>query len=375
MLRARRNARGCVRFDRRRGTWHYMFYDQGTRRSRLIGTKREFPTKASVWDEVERLALGKTKSTTGIKMQDVITRYEAERMPSRHSTAYVYRSFLRNHITPKWGDCPVQDIQPRPVELWLAGLLLSPKSKTHVRSLMHSLFEFAMFDGSLAIGRNPISLVRNIGATRRIRKAAVLTVDQFQRLLNELHEPFKTMALLCVCLGLRISEALALRFGDIDWLQSRINIRRGIVQQHVDECKTTGSAKPFVLADDLLNRLKALKQTSQFSEAEDWVFASPFQIGRLPYSYTCVRQELVRAAKAAGIGHVSTHSFRHTYRSWLSSIGTGLDVTKSLMRHSTIAMSLDGYGDLIGDEASNASRKIAELALRGNGAQTVRESG
>ena len=62
------------------------------------------------------------------------------------------------------------------------------------------------------------------------------------------------------------------------------------------------------------------------------------------------------------------------YRSWLSSIGTGLDVTKLLMRHTTIAMSMDGYGEPIGDEASNASRKIAELAFRGNGAQAERES-
>lgn len=77
----------------------------------------------------------------------------------------------------------------------------------------------------------------------------------------------------------------------------------------------------------------------------------------------------MRAAKAAGIGHVSTHSFRHSYRSWLSSIGRGLDVTKLLMRHSTIAMSMDTYGDVIGDEASKATLKIAELAFRGNRAR------
>jgi len=29
------------------------------------------------------------------------------------------------------------------------------------------------------------------------------------------------MFLLCVCLGLRISEALALRWADVDWLGSR----------------------------------------------------------------------------------------------------------------------------------------------------------
>jgi integrase len=52
-------------------------------------------------------------------------------------------------------------VQPRPVELWLRELPLSPKSKTHVRSLMHGLVEFAMWAGLLDISRNPISLVKN----------------------------------------------------------------------------------------------------------------------------------------------------------------------------------------------------------------------
>src|SRR6185437_14697954 len=56
--------------------------------------------------------------------------------------------------------------------------------------------------------------------------------------------------------------------------------------QHVDECKTEVSAKTFVLADELLARLKAWKQASQFRGAGDWVFASPVQFGNLPY---CIR--------------------------------------------------------------------------------------
>jgi len=266
-------------------------------------------------------------------VQSVITRYEAERMPARFSTAYTYRSFLKNHVIPRWGNTPIKDVQPRPVELWLRELPLSPKSKTHVRSLLHSLIEFAMFAGILEIGRNPISLVQNRGASKRVRKARSLTVDEFRALLAQLREPFTTIALVCACLGSRISEALALRWTDVDWLGSKLSVRRGIVQQHVDDCKTEGSAKTFTIAADLLDRLKAWKQLTQFSSAEDWMFASPYSIGRLPYSYTGTRQELVRAATAAGVGHLSTHAFRHSYRSWLDAVGTPVSVQQKLMRH------------------------------------------
>jgi integrase len=237
---------------------------------------------------------------------------------------------------------------------------------------MHGLVEFAMWSGLLDISRNPVSLVRNIGATRKVRKARSLTAEQFHALLRELQEPFGTMALLSVCLGLRFSEALALRCGDVDWLGSRLSIWRGIVNQIVGDVKTQGSAKTFNLASELLERLKSWKQSSQFSGSEDWVFASPFKLGRLPYSYTGTRQELERASKAAGIGHISSHAFRHTYRSWLDAVKTPIAVQQKMMRHTDIRTTMNIYGDVVTDEMSTAGLRVAELAFQINGAQAER---
>ena len=131
------------------------WYDGPTRRSKRIGTKQEFPTKAAAWKEVESLEIQAKPPDRdkGDTVRSVVARYEAERMPSRQSTVRVYRSFLNNHVLPKWGETRIQDVQPRPVELWLRELPLSPKSKTHVRSLMHGLVEFAMWAGMLDISR------------------------------------------------------------------------------------------------------------------------------------------------------------------------------------------------------------------------------
>jgi len=371
-MRVQRHASGSVRYDKRRRTWNYLWYDGVTRRSKRIGTKQEFPTKAAAWREVESLEIQQRKPQDADTVRNVTTRYEAERMPSRQSTARVYRSFLNNHILPKWGETRIQDVQPRPVELWLRELPLSPKSKTHVRSLMHGLVEFAMWSGLLDISRNPISLVQNIGATRRVRKARSLTAEQFQALLKELHEPFATMALLCVCLGLRISEALALRWADVDWLGSRLSVRRGIVEQVVADVKTEGSARTFNLTGELLERLKSCKQRSDFSGAEDWIFASPIKLGRLPYSYTGVWRELERAAEAAKVGHLGTHSFRHTHRSWLDAVGTSVAVQQKMMRHADIRTTMNIYGDVVTDEMATAGIKVAQLAFQGIGAQAER---
>ena len=87
------------------------------------------------------------------------------------------------------------------------------------------------------------------------------------------------------------------------------------------------------------------------------------KIGRLPYSYTGVWRELQRAALAAGIGRLGTHSFRHTYRSWLDQVGTPMAVQQKAMRHSDIRTTMNIYGDVVTDEMGQAHSKVVGLAL------------
>ena len=227
-------------------------------------------------------------------MRELAQRYQAERMPSRSETPRVYRSWLKNHILPQWGDKSIYDIQPRPVELCLRQLELSPKSRSHVRNLLRTLMEFAMWCGVLDVTRNPIDLVVVKGATKRIRRPRSLTVEQFQKLVAVLKIPFNTMALVSVCLGLRVSELLALKWQEVDWLVAKLNIERGIIKQIVDDVKTDSSRKSLAIDKELLEVLRVWKQSTQFSAEEDWMFASPLKLGRLPYSYTGFWRELER---------------------------------------------------------------------------------
>jgi integrase len=60
--------------------------------------------------------------------------------------------------------------------------------------------------------RNPMELVRIEGATKREAEPTVLTVDEFHKLLEKIdEEPFRTMLLTAMCLGLRCSELLGLK--------------------------------------------------------------------------------------------------------------------------------------------------------------------
>jgi len=115
----------------------------------------------------------------------------------------------------------------------------------------------------------------------------------------------------------------------------------------------------------LLERLKLWKQTTQFSGPDDWMFASPVQLGRLPWSYPWVWCAFQKAASDAGIGKLGTHAMRHSYRVWLDAVGTPVAVQQKLMRHAGIRTTMNVYGDVVTDEMARAASKVPRLALNG----------
>jgi integrase len=355
---------GSVVCNKHFGTWNFLWFDNGKRRSRKLGNLSELSREQALKKAVDvRQELTFAPQPSALKVRVLVEQYQAEKMPTRSSTSRVYKLWLKNYILPQWGEHPITKLQPRPVELWLASLKLAPKTRGHLRGLLHTLWDYAMWRGTVPVQANPIALVTVRGCSKRTRQPRSLNVEQFQRLVACLREPFKTMALLSLCLGLRVSELLALRWCDVDWLNGKLNVERGIVNQIVDDVKTDGSRRLMNLDRELLTILGTWKQNSQFHTDKDWIFASPLKLGRLPYSYTGFWRELQRAAADSGIGPLGTHAFRHTYRSWLDAVGTPIAVQQKLMRHSDIRTTMNIYGSVVTDEMERAGSRVVGLAL------------
>ena len=368
-MRSRINT-GSVVQDKRDKIWRFYWWENGKRRSKALG---RFRTKAAAWsaakplrEEVESQV--SVSAPAAPNVSTLIERYRTERMPTRIDTKRTYEAWIHNHIMPQWGDCAITKLEPRPVELWLGSLSLAPKSKTHIRGLLRNLWDFAAWSGDVPREqRNPMELVRIKGASKRASTPRSLTVEEFQQFAQHLLEPFRTVALLCCCLGLRISECLALKWSDVDWFNGKLQVERGIVCQNVDEVKTSESRKEMVIAGELLTALGTWRQAAEFSAPDDWVFASPFKLGRLPWSYDQVWRVYQKAGKAAGIGGLGTHSLRHTFRTWLGSVGTPVGVQQRLMRHADIRTTMNTYGTVFTPDMAEAQSKIVGLALSGTG--------
>jgi len=290
---------------------------------------------------------------------------QSDRFPARFSTRSAYNYNLDNHILPKWKDEKIAEVRPYGVEVWLKSTGLSAKTQAHLRGLLSCLIDFAMLTGARPEGANPMRLVKIKGASKRESEPRILAVEEFRAFLAHVEkEPYRTMILTAMCLGLRVSELLGLQWGDVDWEQSCIRIQRGIVRNRVGEVKTRYSAKAMPMVPEFAEVLKLWRVQTEFKAATDWLWASPAMGGQSPLFYTTLQKVVERAASKAGLEGIGWHTFRHSYRSWMDETGVSMAMQQKLMRHSDIRTTMNIYGDVLPKTMYEASGKVVKMVLQ-----------
>ena len=366
MKRRTRYQYGHVALERRQrgpSVWTFRYYDANGERKKLrIGTTDEYSTMGAAEKAAEPLrALANPDDPRVSKMAVVIAHYRAEELPARASTRTHYLPWLEGYIEPKWGDYEMHQIQPFAVEQWLKTLKLAPKSKAHIRSLMRILFATAMRWGFIPVGQNPMSLVRIPGCTKREEEPRVLTQEECRALLGYLDDPWRTMVLVAMCLGLRVSEVLGLKWSDFDFNGSAVLVQRGWVEGEAGEVKTRYSKKRIPIDPALVATLQAYQARFECCE---WVFANPDTLK--PYwphhvAATYIRPAATKAKLGSGIGW---HTFRHSYSSMLRNLGVDVKVQQELLRHADIRTTMNVYTQAVPTALREANSKVVRMVLQ-----------
>ena len=316
--------------------WQYRWMENGKPKSMLIGTVDRYPNRADAERAVEHLRIkinaeNPQEQFHRVTVEALVERYKAEELPARYSTRASYLSYLKNHLVPRWGATHLENVRALDVENWLRSLSLAPKTKAHMRSLMHVLFQCARrWELTLV---NPIDFVRQSARRRTIPR--ILTPGEFCALLAGLREPYGSMVLVAGCLGLRASEVVGLQRGDFDWEALIVTIRRGVVHGRLGETKTEASEKPMPLDAELAKEILAHRERSVYIQPTDYVFAGAS--GNPRWQETILADHIKPAAVRAGImGKVGWHTLRHTYSTLLRALGTDVKVQQELLRHADV---------------------------------------
>jgi integrase len=184
----------------------------------------------------------------------------------------------------------------------------------------------------------------------------VLGREQIAALLDACLPTHRLLVTTVLNSGLRISEALGLIWGDIDFAAGVIHVRKQLSVPSGGErarrvpLKTKASQRDIPLVEQLARLLAAQRDARRRARNKDWVFMT--RAGSAHAQRNVTRRGLRRAARLCGIDDdgwppLRFHDLRHTFASHLI-IDMNLDVAQvsRILGHAHISTTLDIYTHL-----------------------------
>lgn len=375
--------------------WSFRYFEtvngKRKRRKTLVGTIEEYPTESDALRACEHLRMRANAENprSNATMQGLINRVIEEVLEPcldvplggevsegarlEYSTACCYKSQLRNHVLPRWGNYRVQDFEKpeiqASVESWLHSLRrstnnpdgLAPKSVQHVSAVMRVVFKLGVKWGYLSF--NPLSEKRvelPRGCSKRLKTPVNLSPEQFLLLISHLKIRELLAVVFHALMSSRISEPLGVKWEDLD-LQSRVvTFQRGFVLGRFSRLKTEPSRGKFSLPKDVVDLLHRWQEITPYNRPSDYVFASHYLQGKRPFSPRTLMNNIAPVARALGLPHIIWPTFRHSFARWAKNSGATIPHVQSLLRHGSPRMA----GEIYGVAELESTRKVRDRVIR-----------
>lgn len=195
-------------------------------------------------------------------------------------------------------------------------------------------------------------------------KAKAFSREQLGAFLRVCRSDWLTFFRLLANTGMRVSEALALRWRDLelDGSSPRVRVRRRYVKGHFGPPKSKHGRRAIPLEHALVIELRQRRKASEWPGANDLVF--PSSNGQPMHQENLRRRVLKPAAEEADAAWAGFHTFRHTFASLHIAAGTNIVQLSRMLGHHSPEFTLRVYAHLIpGDEI----RPLDLAAELGNG--------
>lgn len=337
------------------------------------------PTRRELDAKLEELRKS-TNGESGIDPERITLAEYAEiwldlqRARLKPSSASKYSEILHARILPQLGTRKLRSILPSDLQRTLNDM--KDKRMNYVQvvlCVLHSIFGAALADG--IIERDPTARIAPVGKPPVSRRA--LTLDErkaLEAVLQNGCKPRHLFAALLYYCGLRASEALGLRWEDVDVKGAVVHVRRSIDGSTglPSTTKTSAGVRDVPMPPQLAELLRGRVGIG-------WIFSG--RDGE-PMGYNgCVNrwwQPLMQEMREAGkrmkleVGDgITPHYLRHTYASILYASGVDVVQAQRWLGHESISTTLGIYTHISSQAEEENKSKIADgFALLPNGCQS-----
>ncbi|CYW22697.1 tyrosine-type recombinase/integrase [Streptococcus suis] len=312
--------------------------------------------------------------------------FDTYRLGKKPNTIRVFNNFAKNYILPRLGNIRIDKITTIMLQTvvndWARKAHQKKNSNDRTKGVCKDypliftyIRKILKYGVSLGITQaNPADNVevprppklesdKKLFFTDEELKTLLAYFEKNQNTYSELYDA--TLCKLLLATGLRISEARALEWSDIDFTNHTILVNKTLNNyDEVNEPKTKSSIRTIDI-DNATVQMLIYYQKQQRIEAmklgrtESIVFSNftDRYITRQALGY-----RLGRVMKNAGLPNVGFHAFRHTHASMLLNAGVPYKQIQLRLGHSRIEMTMNIYGHL-SQESLKETARVYESTL------------
>lgn len=344
------------------GKYESRFTINGKRYSVYADTLKECKEKEAL--ARERIRAGQFIDKWNITLDRYYKEWkEARKGTIKGNTALNMESRYKNHIGPALGHRKLVDLEKREIVKLQKELAKKQKASTvnvtivQLKCILNAAVEDGIISKSPADGVKALKTEEKAASETYHRALTEKEQEQFMQYAKQ--EWLYELLALLLCTGMRIGEATALTWKDIDYINNVIHVTKTISRKE-DGSYTVGTPKSrtgirdIPITDAVKEILKSQKEKQRcihgnVVELQQRVFEG-FG-GKMVYNGVvnkAITNTLERMrADGIQIEHFSAHALRDTFATRYIEQGGSPQVLKTILGHSSLSMTMDLYSHVL----------------------------
>ena len=331
-----------------------------------------FSTKKEAREEYSKLILSSVQELEEKKKTISFQKFIEETYLPWYKTQVKESTYLNRYSTIQkhfsyFYKMATDEIEPIHVQSW--QLELAKEFSPNYIHVVQGLLSLA-FDRAIVLGiakKNPSRMIGNIKSKKT--KVDFWTLDEFQKVISLLykgdyyeHYLFISFWVLFMT-GMRIGEAAALLWSDIDFDTGLLSITKTMYYKSMDdfkpvEPKTQASVRTIYIDADTLKELREWQEVqNKVLKNCDYVLS----YNGIPTSKHTLPRALEKLAGLAGVHRIKIHALRHSHASLLISMGENPLLIKERLGHEKIQTTLGTYGHLYPNTNLEIANKLTGI--------------
>jgi integrase len=369
----RGNGEGSVYFDERMKLWRATVQVGGGKRRYLSGKTRQEVAHRLV-AAAREIQQGQLPPNQRLTLAQYLGQWMEQSAKPRlkASTFESYRHYIQKHIIPALGNRPVARLTAQEVQAFLndkAASSLKPRTVQYLhgilRAALNRAVKWQVIPRNVALlvdpprgGRPPISPLAP-------EEAAILLAAA----RGHCHEHLYGFMLAS---GVRVGEALALRWCDVDLNARRFRVEHTLERLNgrpwrLTEPKSQSGRRTVPLIGPAVVSLRsqhariAQLRLAAGSAWQDLDFVFPSAVGT-PLDVSNVYHQFKRLLAQAGLPSTHRpHDLRHSTATYLLAAGVPARVVMELLGHSQISLTLNTYSHVLPAMLDDAAARLESV--------------